>query len=68
MSHEPLTQCVPRELPVDRDLAPILQFRRSPPERELRATRGRKDLAAARLGLSRFQLYHRLKRYQIEPD
>jgi len=31
----------------------------------LRATHGHKAQAAARLGLSRFQLYNRLKRYQI---
>ena len=31
----------------------------------LHATHGNKAQAAARLGLSRFQLYNRLKRYQI---
>jgi transcriptional regulator of acetoin/glycerol metabolism len=31
----------------------------------LRETNGNKAQAAARLGLSRFQLYNRLRRYQI---
>jgi len=34
----------------------------------LQRTHGRKTLAAALLGLTRFQLYTRLKRFHIDPE